>query len=126
MPYETVVARLLTEALSSIVNAARMTTKRRRAGVAISRAIRELLSQNPDMQLAESLVGEARELSAKPTPDLLKAEKMLQEVRAADERRAQRKAAQRKTSRKRSARKKVTRKKSRKKYKRKVSQRKKS
>lgn len=114
MPFETLVARLLTEALSSIVNAARMTSRRRRAAVAISRAIRELLSQKPDMQLAESLVTEARELLTKPTSDLLKAEKMLQDVRAADEARAARKAAQRRTARKR-VRKKTTRKTSRKK-----------
>ncbi len=119
MPFETLVARLLTEALSSIVNAARMTSKRRRAAVAISRAIRELLAQKPDMQLAESLVSEARGLLTKPTSDLLKAEKMLQDVAAAEARRAARQAAQRKTARKKT-RKTKKKKTTKKKYRRKA------
>ena len=100
MPFETLVVRLLTEVLSSIVNAARLTSKRRRAATAISKAIRELFSQKPDFHLAEALVVEARQLLTKPTADLLKAEQMLIDVRIAEEKRKQRRATQKKTARK--------------------------
>lgn len=99
MPFETLVVRLLTEALSSIVNAARLTSKRRRAATAISKAIRELFAQKPDLHLAEALVVEARRLLTNPTADLLRAEQMLIDVREAEEKRARRKAAQKKTGR---------------------------
>ncbi|NNF66612.1 MAG: hypothetical protein HKM98_03790 [Gammaproteobacteria bacterium] len=112
MPFETLVVRLLTDALSSIVNAARITSRRRRAATAISKAIRELFAQKPDFHVAEALVVEARQLLTKPTADLLRAEQMLTDVRLAEEKRQQRKVSQKKSARKK-VRKKTTRKASR-------------
>ena len=120
MPFETLVARLLTDALSSIVNAARITSKRRRAATAISKAIRELFAQKPDFHVAEALVVEARQLLSKPTADLLRAEQMLIDVRIAEEKRAQRKAAQKKAARTKILKKKTQKKKAPKKYRRKA------